>query len=122
MAEEHKKYETVYLLRADLTDETTKKIQDKILEVISRYSGNLENVQDLGKKQLAYRILKHTKAHYFSLNYLGNGQVIEELERHLRLSEDVIRFLTVKKVKNRDIPPENPVPYVPHHRSQEAFE
>jgi len=89
-------YETVYILRADLTEDGAKKINDKIAEVVSRFKGEIEEIKDLGKKQLAYRIAKHTKGHYLQLNYRGTGQVVDELERHLRLSEDVIRFLTVR--------------------------
>lgn len=102
MSEKARKYETVYIMRADLTDETEKKINDKITEVLARFQGKLSELKDLGKKSLAYRIAKHTKGHYFQLNYEGNGQVIDELERHLRLSEDIVRFLTVKEVQRRD--------------------
>ncbi|HSA59972.1 MAG TPA: 30S ribosomal protein S6 [bacterium] len=103
MSEKARKYETIYILRADITDEAEKKINDKIVEVVARFQGKLDETRDLGKKPLAYRIAKHTKGHYFQLNYQGGGQVVEELERHLRLSEDVIRFLTVKEVQRRDI-------------------
>lgn len=89
-------YETIYIIRADLTDEAEKKIQDKVTEVVGRFGGKIESAKDLMKRPLAYRIAKHTKGHYFQLNYEGTGQVVEELERHLRLTEDVIRFLTVR--------------------------
>jgi small subunit ribosomal protein S6 len=116
MSENARKYETVYILRADLTDETEKKINDKVTEVLARFQGKLEELRDLGKRPLAYRIAKHTKGHYFQLNYQGGGQVVEELERHLRLSEDVVRFLTVREIQRRDIRVENPTP-----RPQEAI-
>ena len=100
------KYETIYIIRADLAEDLEKKIQDRVAEVVGRFQGKIEETRDLGKKPLAYRIAKHTKGHYIQLNYRGNGQVIDELERHLRLTEDVIRFLTVKEVKTRDVRPE----------------
>jgi small subunit ribosomal protein S6 len=89
-------YETVYIVRPDLTEDLSKKVNEKIGEVVKRFQGQISAQRDLGKKQLAYCIAKHTKGHYFQLNFKGSGQVIEELERHLRLSEDVIRFLTVR--------------------------
>lgn len=89
-------YETVYIIRADLTEEMEKKIQDKVTEVVGRFGGKIGSSKDLGKKPLAYRIAKHTKGHYIQLNYDGTGQTVEELERHLRLTEDIIRFLTVR--------------------------
>lgn len=101
-------YETVYIIRGDLTDEVIKKTNDKIVEVLGRFQGHLEELKDLGKRPLAYRIAKHTKGHYFQLNYRrvgeGNVALIDELERHLRLSEDVIRFLTVRREKIVAVP------------------
>ena len=92
-------YETVYILRADLADDLTKKANDKISEVIGKFQGALESLTDLGKKTLSYRIAKHLKGHYFQLHFKGSGTVVDELERSLRLSEDVLRFLTVKRAK-----------------------
>ncbi len=89
------KYETIYILRPDLSDDGTKKVNDKVAEVVGKFQGQLDSAKDLGKKQLSYPIAKQNKGHYFQLNYNGDGQVVNELERHLRLSEDVIRFLTV---------------------------
>ncbi len=91
-----KQYETIYILRGDLTEENEKKVQDRIAEIVVRHQGRIESAKDLGKKPLAYRIAKHTKGHYFQLNFFGSGLVVDELERHLRLTEDVIRFLTVR--------------------------
>lgn len=98
------KYETVYILRPDLSDEGVKKASDKVAEIIGRLKGQLDSAKDLGRRQLAYRIAKQTKGHYFQLNFRGSGQVIEELERHLRLSEEVLRFLTVRERKPRGVP------------------
>ena len=101
---EQVKYETVYILRPDLTDEGVKKVTDKVAEVVGRSKGQIDQSKDLGRRQLAYRIAKQTKGHYFQLNFRGPGQVIEELERHLRLSEEVIRFLTVRERRPRGLP------------------
>ena len=96
MTQKTRPYETIYIIRADLPDEMGKKIQDKAAEVVARFGGKVEASKDLGKKPLAYQIAKHTKGHYIQLNYDGTGQTVEELERHLRLTEDIIRFLTVR--------------------------
>ena len=98
------KYETVYILRGDLSDEGIKKANDRVQELIGRFQGQMEPLKDLGKRQLAYRIAKQFRGHYFQLNYRGSGQVVEELERHLRLSEEAIRFLTVRERKPRGVP------------------
>lgn len=98
-------YETIYILKPDLTEEGVKKTNDKIGEVLGRFGGHDSTLKDLGRRQLAYRIAKQMKGHYFQLNYRGNGQAIDELERFLRLSEDVIRFLTIHEVKPNEVRP-----------------
>lgn len=98
-----KKYETVYIMRADLTEEMEKKLKDRTLEVIQKFQGKVSEAKDLGKKPLAYCIGKHTKGHYVQINFEGGGEVIAELERHLKLTEDIIRFLTIRLVQTRDI-------------------
>lgn len=112
MSQKERPYETIYIIRADLTEEMEKKIQDKVTEVIGRFRGKIGSSKDLGKKPLAYRIAKHTKGHYIQLNYEGTGQTVEELERHLRLTEDIIRFLTVRPSSQPTAPaPDKPAPH-----------
>lgn len=91
-------YETVYIFRPDLTDEMTKKANDKIAEIVQRYGGRLQPLKDMGKRALAYPIAKMSRGHYFQLNFFGTGKTVEELERHLKMSEDAIRYLTVQAV------------------------
>ena len=98
------RYETIYILRPDLTDEAVKKASDRVAEIIGRFKGQIDSAKDLGRRQLSYRIAKQMKGHYFQLNFRGPGGVIDELERHLRLSEEVIRFLTVRERKPRGVP------------------
>lgn len=96
---EENSYETVTILKPDLSEEGVKKVSEKVAEIVNRLSGKGPALKDLGKRQLAYRIAKQTRGHYLQLNYGGNGKVVDELERFLRLSEDVIRFLTVREEK-----------------------
>lgn len=102
------KYETIFVLRPDLTEEGTKKINDRLSEIIGRSKGQVNEIKDLGKRQLAYRIAKQTKGHYFQINFLGTGKAVDDLERQLRLSEEVIRFLTVRasEISQRPAPQE----------------
>lgn len=95
------KYETVYILRADLTEGGIKKINDKLSELVAQGGGRLAALKDLGRKQLAYRINKQMRGHYFQANYEGAGGLVGEVERNLRLTEEVIRFLTVKEKRGR---------------------
>lgn len=98
------KYETICILRGDLTDEGAKKVSDKIAEIIGRNQGQIEQIKDLGRKPMAYRIANQTKGHYFQLNYNGGSHLVQELEKNLGFSEEVIRFLTVTTRRPRGVP------------------
>ena len=89
-------YETIYLLRSDLTEEGVKKINDKVAEILSRRGGKMVAQKDLGMKPLAYRIERQTRGRFYQLNFEGDGPVIDDLEKNLRLSEECLRFLTVR--------------------------
>ncbi len=92
-------YETVYILKPDLTDEMIKKVSDRLQEIITKNEGQFEVIRDLGRKALAYRIAKYFKGHYFMLHFHGTGKTVSELEKNLRIMEDVIRFLTVQGIQ-----------------------
>ena len=90
------KYEIMYILRPDLSD-------DQANESIERYKGIIETncatdieIQQRGKRRLAYLIGKHRDGIYVQVNYTGSGKEIAPLERAMRLSEDVIRYLSLK--------------------------
>lgn len=97
-------YETVYILKGDLTDVTAKKISDRLTEAVAKQGGRLVSFKDLGRRLLAYRIQKQLKGHYFKLDYEGGGPVVNELERMLRFTEECIRFLTVRPRRERGVP------------------
>jgi small subunit ribosomal protein S6 len=90
------KYEIMYILRPDLSDEQAD-------EAIKKYRGILETngateieIQPRGKRRLAYQIGKSRDGIYVQVNYTGSGKEIAPLERAMRLSEDVIRYLSLK--------------------------
>lgn len=90
------KYEIMYILRPDLSDEQAE-------ESIKKYRGILETngatdleIQQRGKRRLAYLIGKHRDGIYVQVNFTGSGKEIAPLERAMRLSEDVIRYLSLK--------------------------
>jgi small subunit ribosomal protein S6 len=89
-------YEMMYILRPDLTNE-------QVDEVVNRYqtflveagAANLE-IQNRGKRRLAYPIQKHLDGVYVQMNYEADGKQVAPLERAMRLSEEVIRYMTLK--------------------------
>lgn len=90
-------YETVYILNPDLPEEGAKKINTKVSEVVQRKGGKLLAQKDLGLKSLAYRISRQNRGRYFQVDYEGSGEVVSDLERNLRLTEECLRFLTVRQ-------------------------
>jgi small subunit ribosomal protein S6 len=91
-----REYELVYVIQPDATPEREKEIQSRLEEVIARANGTILLRDDWGKRKLAYEIRKFQKGHYVLLSFVGEGGMIGELERILRLDPDVLRFLTVK--------------------------
>lgn len=88
-------YETIYVLRSGLSDADAGTIHQKVDNVITKFSGKLIGRDDWGLKELAYPINDGTSARYTCIQYSGNSGVVEEIERHFKISEDVIRFITV---------------------------
>jgi small subunit ribosomal protein S6 len=91
-----REYELVYIIQPDAAPEREKEIHTRLDDALARSEGTLLLRDDWGKRRLAYEIRKFQKGHYVLLSYLGQGHVVSELERLLRVDPDVLRFLTVK--------------------------
>jgi small subunit ribosomal protein S6 len=90
-------YETMYILRPDIPEEEVETHVNKYRDLVSESGGEVLDCQMRGKRRLAYPIDKHREGIYVQLNHNGDGQQVAPLERAMRLSEDVIRYLTVKQ-------------------------
>ncbi|MEO1377424.1 MAG: 30S ribosomal protein S6 [Cyanobacteria bacterium J06635_10] len=90
-------YETMYILRPDLTDEQVGQNISKYENIIKENGAEDIQTQNRGKRRLAYEINKHRDGIYVQMNYSANGSTIFPLERAMRLSEEVIRYLTIKQ-------------------------
>ena len=90
-------YETMYILRPDIPEEEVDSHLKKYSEILEKSGTEVLDSQMRGKRRLAYPIAKHKEGIYVQLSHKGNGQQVATLERAMRLSEDVIRYLTVKQ-------------------------
>lgn len=90
-------YETMYILRPDMGEEQTELAIATYQNLLRENGGEIIETQHRGKRRLAYEIGKHRDGIYIQMNYQCDGKVIALLERTMRLSEDVIRYLTVKQ-------------------------
>jgi len=90
-------YETMYILRPDIPEEEVDSHLKIYSEMLEKSGTEVLDSQMRGKRRLAYPIAKHKEGIYVQLSHKGNGQQVAILERAMRLSEDVIRYLTVKQ-------------------------
>ncbi|MFM7238452.1 MAG: 30S ribosomal protein S6 [Cyanobium sp.] len=90
-------YETMYILRPDIPEEEVETHVAKYRDIVLEAGGEVLDCQMRGKRRLAYTIAKHREGIYVQLSHNGDGQQVAPLERAMRLSEDVIRYLTVKQ-------------------------
>ncbi len=93
-------YETIYIIHPDVTDDNLTALNDKLKDVITNNGGTLLNFEDWGKRKLAYRVKKQVKGHYILVNYSGSVEPLNELERIIKVSDDVIKYFSVKLTKN----------------------
>lgn len=88
-------YEHVFLARQDLSQAQVDALAAAATETIEGMDGKVTKTETWGLKNLAYKIDRNRKAHFVLLNIEGPGTLVAELERQNRISEDVIRWITV---------------------------
>ena len=89
-------YEHTFIARQDLSPQQAQALAETYAEVVTGNGGEVTKNEYWGLRNLAYRIKKNRKGHYLHLNLRAPAAAIDELERQERLSDDVIRYLTVK--------------------------
>ena len=90
-------YETMYILRPDIPEEEVESHLTKYRDILVEAGAEVLDNQMRGKRRLAYAINKNKEGIYVQLSHNGDGQQVAVLEKAMRLSEDVIRYLTVKQ-------------------------
>ncbi|MGH1479646.1 MAG: 30S ribosomal protein S6 [Geminicoccales bacterium] len=89
-------YEHTIIARQDLSPQQAQALAETYAGVIGEHGGEVTKNEYWGLRNLAYRVKKNRKGHYLHLNFKAGGDVITELERQEELSDDVIRYLTVR--------------------------
>ena len=97
MNEQQIYYETMYILRPDIAEDEVTNHIEKYNKLLEEFGGTILDSQSRGKRRLAYQIAKHREGIYVQLSHQGDGQHISKIEKAMRLSEDVIRYMTVKQ-------------------------
>ncbi len=91
------KYELAVIVNGTLEEEERVATIEKVKEYITRFGGTVTNVDDWGKKRLAYEIQKSKEAYYYFIQFESDANCPNEVEANIRLMENVVRYLCVKK-------------------------
>ena len=97
-----REYETIFILKPDVTNEVIGATNTKIRGVVEAGGGTLLKIENWGRRKLAYEVKKQLKGIYIFFRYLGNPGLVEEVERNLHLTDSVIRQYSVKIGENVD--------------------
>jgi small subunit ribosomal protein S6 len=89
-------YELMFIVRPDMTDEDLEKLVSTLETTVTSAQGSVKAIDRMGKRRLAYMVRKFREGIYILMTIEGAGTVIHELERRLRVTEQVIKFLTVR--------------------------
>lgn len=90
-------YETVFIARQDLSDAQVKELSDGYQKIITEAGGKINKLENWGLRTLAYRINKNRRGHYVLIESEVEAPAIHEMERTMRLNEDILRFMSTRE-------------------------
>ena len=91
-----RKYELVYVVSPDATEEQVADLQTQVESIVQRLEGQVVQVDNWGRRRLAYEIGKHKEGTYVLLVLMGSGELMKEIDRRLKVFEIVMRHLVVR--------------------------
>ena len=89
-------YETVFIARQDIPAQEAEELADKFSSIVADNGGTVDRHEYWGLRNLAYRIKKNRKGHYTMLHINASPQAVAEMERNMRIDEDILRYLTIR--------------------------
>ena len=95
--EKKKKYESVIIINPSLDEQGIKDVITKFTDLINNNNGKVENVDEMGKRKLAYEIKKQSEGYYVVYTFEANPEFIKELERIYRITDSIMKFITIRK-------------------------
>ncbi|NOJ94246.1 30S ribosomal protein S6 [Corallococcus sp. CA049B] len=91
-----REYETIFLVKPDVTDDNVDKLKERVRGIVSREGGKVLRFTVWGKKKTLFPVAKQPRAIYVHTSFLGDGKLVAEIERNLRNIDDVTRYISVK--------------------------
>lgn len=98
-------YEELFIVRPDITEEEADHIVDQVKSVITNAAGTVDKIEKWGVRKLAYRVGKRNEGYYILIQFSANSATVREVERRLRVNDNVMKFITVRideKLKKLD--------------------
>ena len=89
-------YELVYVVSPETSDEQVTALHDQVQSIVGRYNGTIEKTENWGRRKLAYEIGHHKEGTYVLEVIAGSGELMKELDRRLKVLDEVIRHLVVR--------------------------
>ena len=90
-------YETLYVIKPDLEDEVRAALIQKFSAIITDNSGEIESVDEWGKRKLAYAIDYISEGYYVLVNFKAQPELPAELERNFKINDNIMRYIVIKK-------------------------
>lgn len=91
------KYELAVVVNAKIEDDARTATIEKVKELIARFGGNVTDVDEWGKKRLAYEIQKMKEGYYYFIHFESDSTVPGEVEQRIRIMDNVLRYLCVRQ-------------------------
>ncbi len=91
------KYELAVVLDAKVEDEVRTDTLEKVKALVSRFKGNITNVDEWGKRKLAYEIQKMKEGFYYFIQFEADAEAPAEIEKRIRIMDNVIRYLCIRQ-------------------------
>lgn len=96
------RYETLFILHPDLPEAQVRETIDRVRRLIEGMQGQVGELQDWGMRELAYPIAKQPRGIYVLVQYTARPEVVRELERSMKLSDEFLRFVSVRMPEKRE--------------------
>lgn len=93
------KYEALYIIKPDVEDEARAALIQKFAEIVTADGGEIVNIDEWGKRKLAYEIDYISEGYYVLMNFDAKPELPAELERNFKINENVMRFMVVKRIE-----------------------
>lgn len=94
------KYELVLVVSAKIDDEERTAVLERAKEYVTRFGGTISDVDEWGKRQLAYEIQKMREGYYYFIHFESNSEAPAQIEDNIRIMDNVLRFLCVRLDEN----------------------